>query len=179
MGDGAGCLIQIPDSLLRDWTKTNGYQLPEIGHYAVAMCFLPQGEPEKQAAMEHLERFVKAEGQTLLAWRPVPTDLSGIGKRVLETMPGIYQAIILRDPSISDQNTFERKLLTIRKQTLNSARSEQGLLSDLYIPSFSSRTIVYKGLLLARQVGTFYRDLSNPPKVFNQHFPFMAFSSPI
>ena len=162
MGDGAGCLIQIPDSLLRDWTKTNGYQLPEIGHYAVAMCFLPQGEPEKQAAMEHLERFVKAEGQTLLAWRPVPTDLSGIGKRVLETMPGIYQAIILRDPSISDQNTFERKLLTIRKQTLNSARSEQGLLSDLYIPSFSSRTIVYKGLLLARQVGTFYRDLSNP-----------------
>ncbi|MCZ6591814.1 MAG: glutamate synthase large subunit [Alphaproteobacteria bacterium] len=162
VGDGAGCLIQIPDALLRDWATGAGHDLPEPGRYAVAMCFLPREDAACESAMRHLEKFIAAEGQALLAWRDVPTDLDGIGQRVLDSMPIIRQAIILRNPALSDQAAFERKLLTIRKQTLNSARAKAGELIDFYIPSFSSRTVIYKGLLLARQVGTFYCDLANP-----------------
>ncbi|MFT5181072.1 MAG: glutamate synthase (NADPH/NADH) large chain [Alphaproteobacteria bacterium] len=162
VGDGAGCLIQLPDALLRDWAASAGHDLPEPGHYAVAMCFLPRDDSAREAAMGHFEKFITAEGQSLLAWRDVPTDLDGIGTRVIETMPAIRQAIVVRNPALADQDAFERKILTIRKQTLNRARAEDGELADFYMPSFSSRTIVYKGLLLARQVGTFYRDLANP-----------------
>ena len=162
VGDGAGCLIQIPDALLRDWANGAGYQLPEPGHYGIAMCFLPRDDAARETATRKFEKFVAVEGQSLLAWRDVPTDLDGIGQRVLDCMPVIRQAIIARNPALADQDAFERKLLTIRKQTLNAARSSDGELADFYMPSFSSRTIVYKGLLLARQVGTFYRDLANP-----------------
>ena len=162
VGDGAGCLIQIPDALLRDWAEGAGHDLPEAGHYAVAMCFLPRDDDARETAMGHFEKFIAAEGQSLLAWREVPTDLNGIGQRVLETMPSIRQAIVVRNPALADQDAFERKLLTIRKQTLNGARAAGDELAEFYMPSFSSRTIVYKGLLLAHQVGTFYRDLANP-----------------
>ncbi len=162
VGDGAGCLIQLPDALLRDWAATAGHDLPAEGHYAVAMCFLPQDEAACAVAMGQFEKFVAAEGQSLLAWRDVPTNLDGIGQRVLDCMPTLRQAIVVRNPALADQDAFERKLLTIRKQTLNGAHAADGELADFYMPSFSSRTIVYKGLLLARQVGTFYRDLANP-----------------
>ncbi len=167
LGDGAGCLIQIPDRLLRDWAAGAGYELPEIGHYAVAMCFLPQDEVAREASIAHFERYTTAEGQSILGWRDVPVDLTGLGKRVIATMPVIRQAIVVRNPRIKDQDTFERKILVIRKQTLNSARAlgeTEGPvgMGELYMPSFSSRTVVYKGLLLATQVGSFYRDLANP-----------------
>jgi glutamate synthase (NADPH/NADH) large chain len=167
VGDGAGCLIQIPHALLRDWAAKQSKVLPAPGHYAVAMCFLPREEKAQAIAVQHFERFVKIEGQTLLGWRDVPTDTRGLGARVIETMPTIRQAIVVRSPSITDQDAFERKILTIRKQTLNSVRefpSKQGRkgLRDLYLPSFSTRTVVYKGLLLAHQVESFYADLRNP-----------------
>jgi glutamate synthase (NADPH/NADH) large chain len=162
VGDGAGCLIQMPDRMLRGWAAEAGYPLPEEGRYAVAMCFLPRDAAACATAMRHFEKFVALEGQSLLAWRDVPVDLDGIGRRVIELMPTIRQAIIVRNRDLKDQDAFERKLLTIRKQTLNSARAAGGDLAEFYMPSFSSRTIVYKGLLLARQVGTFYRDLADP-----------------
>jgi glutamate synthase (NADPH/NADH) large chain len=162
VGDGAGCLIQIPDALLRDWAASAGHALPAEGHYAVAQCFLPREDDACATAMAQFEKYVAAEGQSLLAWRDVPTDLDGIGQRVLDCMPTLRQAIVVRNPALEDQDAFERKLLAIRKQTLNGARAAEGGLSEFYMPSFSSRTIVYKGLLLARQVGTFYRDLANP-----------------
>jgi glutamate synthase (NADPH/NADH) large chain len=162
VGDGAGCLIQIPDRLLRAWAGREGHALPPEGHYAVAMCFLPREKSACSEAMERFARFVAAEGQTLLAWRDVPIDLDGIGARVIEVMPTIRQAIVLRNPNLPDQDAFERKLLAIRKQTLNGAKNEGSYLADFYMPSFSSRTLVYKGLLLAHQVGTFYRDLGDP-----------------
>jgi glutamate synthase (NADPH/NADH) large chain len=167
MGDGAGCLIQIPDKLLRDWAIKAGHALPEAGHYAVAMCFLPQDETALNASIASLERFAAAEGQPVLAWRDVPTDLTGLGKRVIETMPVIRQALLARNPALKDQNAFERKLLTIRKQALNSARiaGEQGNpegMDQFFISSFSSRTVVYKGLLLSPQVESFYCDLRDP-----------------
>ena len=166
VGDGAGCLIQIPDALLRDWATRQGLAFPEPGYYAVAMCFLPREERARAIATKHVERFVRAEGQSLIGWRDVPTDTTGLGARVIETMPWISQAIVARGPEVSDQDAFERKILTIRKQVLNSVvalaeRHRLPALRDLYIPSFSTRTVVYKGLLLAPQVGSFYEDLRN------------------
>ncbi|MDP9423111.1 MAG: glutamate synthase large subunit [Pseudomonadota bacterium] len=167
VGDGAGCLIQIPDQLFRHWAEHNAVSLPQPGDYAVAMCFLPQDAESREVAIARLERFIEVEGQILLGWRDVPTDTTGLGEAVLESMPVIRQAIVARGPRVPDQDAFERKLLTIRKQTQNplvelaEKRHLPGL-ADFYIPSFSSRTLVYKGLLLATQVGTFYKDLTNP-----------------
>ena len=167
VGDGAGCLIQMPDKLLRDWAEENDLTLPPLGRYAVAMCFLPQDASAREFAIRLFEHYITTEGQTLLGWREVPIDMEGLGRRVIETMPVIRQAIVIASPKIKDQDAFERKILTIRKQTLNNVRSLENQrhlpgLSDLYMPSFSTRTVVYKGLLLAPQVGTFYCDLSNP-----------------
>jgi glutamate synthase (NADPH) large chain len=167
VGDGAGCLIQMPDKLLRDWAEENDLVLPPLGRYAVAMCFLPQDASAREFAIRLFEHYITTEGQTLLGWREVPIYMEGLGRRVIETMPVIRQAIVIASPKIKDQDAFERKILTIRKQTLNNVRSLENQrhlpgLSDLYMPSFSTRTVVYKGLLLAPQVGTFYCDLSNP-----------------
>src|SRR6202030_1368423 len=167
VGDGSGCLIQMPNALLRDWAVHYGLTLPEPGRYAVAMCFLPWEERARAIAIEHVEGFIKAEGQTLVGWRDVPTDTTGLGATVIEAMPWISQAIVACSPEIADQDAFERKILTIRKQALNSVAAlaeYHGMpaLRDLYMPSFSTRTLVYKGLLLAPQVGSFYEDLRNP-----------------
>ncbi len=167
VGDGAGCLIQIPDGLLRDWAAKNAITLPEPGHYAVAMCFLPQDAKARDFAIKRFAHFVKVEGQTLLGWRDVPTDPTGLGKRVIDEMPVIRQAIIGRGPRVKDQDAFERKLLTIRKQTQNPLASlakkhRLPTLTQFYMPSFSTRTVVYKGMILATQVSSFYEDLRNP-----------------
>jgi glutamate synthase (NADPH/NADH) large chain len=167
MGDGAGCLIQMPDALLNDWARTAGKSLPRPGRYAVAMCFLPREEKARAYAIERFEHVTAQEGQKFIGWRDVPTDLTGLGEAVIESMPVIRQAIIEAAPSMRDQDAFERKILAIRKQILNNIRAmaERNALpglSELYMPSFSSRTMVYKGLLLATQVGAFYQDLQNP-----------------
>jgi glutamate synthase (NADPH/NADH) large chain len=167
VGDGAGCLIQIPDALLRAWAAESGVDLPAPGDYAVAMCFLPRDEETRDLAIGQFEHFIRVEGQQLVGWRDVPVDLDGLGAAVLEQMPVIRQAIVARGAATADQDAFERKILAIRKQTqnpLDALAKKYGApaLTEFYMPSFSSRTVVYKGLLLARQVGTFYRDLANP-----------------
>src|SRR5713226_9312820 len=167
VGDGAGCMIQTPDALLRDWARKAAVDLPPPGHYAVAMCFLPQDEAARKFAVKRLEHFVKVEGQKLLGWRDVPTDTTGLGKAVIERMPVIRMAIVGRSAKLADQDAFERKILAIRKQTQNplvdlEKKHKLPGLAQLYMPSFSSRTVVYKGLLLAPQVESFYEDLRNP-----------------
>lgn len=167
LGDGAGLLIQIPDQLFRKWAASEGRELPQPGDYAVAMCFLPQDEAARLFVTEFFEKFIAKEGQELIGWRDVPTTLDGLGKTVIEQMPVIRQCFIKRGAGTPDQNAFERKLLAIRKQTQNplAAMAEKhGLpgVTQLYMPSFSTRTIVYKGLLLANQVGSFYDDLRDP-----------------
>ncbi len=167
VGDGAGILIQIPDALLREWARGAGVTLPEPGKYAVAMCFLPQEAKAREVVVKQFEHFIKVEGQKLLGWRDVPTDPSGLGKTVLDEMPLIRQAIIAAGPGIRSQDHFERKLLAIRKQTQNpladmARKHKLPAIANLYMPSLSTRTVVYKGLLLAHDVGRFYRDLQNP-----------------
>src|SRR6202035_1041957 len=98
VADGAGCLVQTPDALLRHWAEERGLNLPPPGRYAVAMCFLPMEEKARAFAIAQIERFIRVEGQTLLAWREVPTDTAGLGKYVLETMPHIAQAIVCASP---------------------------------------------------------------------------------
>src|ERR1700744_4289198 len=167
VGDGAGILIQIPDPLFRDWAKETGVTLPPPGQYAVAMCFLPREAKAREIVVKQFEHFIKVEGQKLLGWRDVPTDPAGLGKTVLDGMPLIRQAIIAAGPHIKDQDQFERKLLTIRKQTQNplaelARKHKLPAIRELYLPSLSTRTVVYKGLLLAHDVGRFYLDLQDP-----------------
>ncbi|WP_338467558.1 glutamate synthase large subunit [Novosphingobium sp. ZN18A2] len=167
LGDGAGILIQIPDRLFRKWAESEGKTLPQPGDYAVAQCFLPQDEAARDFVIAKFEKFVAKEGQEVIGWRDVPTTLDGLGKAVIASMPVMRQCLIARGPNCPDQDAFERKIMAIRKQTQNPlAKLEQkhGLpgLTELYMPSFSSRTIVYKGLLLANQVGSFYDDLRDP-----------------
>lgn len=164
LGDGAGILLQIPDPLFRKWADTNGHTLPAAGDYAVAMCFMPQDQASREFVTERMERFIASEGQTLVGWRDVPCTQTGLGRTVMESMPFIRQCIVARGEDCADQDAFERKLVVIRKQTLNPLKDlavSKGMpdLVSMYIPSFSSRTIVYKGLLLATQVGSFYDDL--------------------
>ena len=167
LGDGAGILIQIPDALFRDWAKTAKVELPKPGDYAVAMCFLPQDAPARDVAMKQFENFLGKSKQNLLGWRDVPVDAKGIGKAVIDSMPVIKQAVIAKGSPAMSQDAFERKLLAIRKETQNplaevARKNNLPGLAEFYMPSLSTRTIVYKGLLLAGQVGTFYKDLTNP-----------------
>jgi glutamate synthase (NADPH/NADH) large chain len=167
VGDGAGILIQIPDPLFRDWANGAGVTLPEPGKYAVAMCFLPREAKAREIVVKQFEHFIKVEGQKLLGWRDVPTDPAGLGKTVLDGMPLIRQAIIAAGPHIRDADHFERKLLVIRKQAQNplaalAKKHKLPAINQLYLPSLSTRTVVYKGLLLAHDVGRFYKDLQNP-----------------
>ncbi|MBN8908526.1 MAG: hypothetical protein J0H99_18335, partial [Rhodospirillales bacterium] len=123
MGDGAGCLIQMPDALLRDWAARSALRLPPLGRYAVAMCFLPREARARDHAVRHFEEVLVKEGQAMVGWREVPTDLTGLGKTVIETMPVIRQAVIAAGPQIRGQDAFERKILAIRKQILNNLRA--------------------------------------------------------
>ncbi len=167
LGDGAGILIQTPDALLRKWAANEGMTLPAAGDYAVAMCFLPQDAQSRDFIVGIFEKFIAKEGQRLIGWRDVPVTRDGLGKAVIEQMPVIRQCLIERGANCPDQDAFERKLLAIRKQTQNplaALAQKHGLpgIAQLYMPSFSSRTVVYKGLLLATQVGSFYDDLRDP-----------------
>jgi glutamate synthase (NADPH/NADH) large chain len=167
LGDGAGVLIQIPDALFRNWAKETGVALPEPGAYAVAMCFLPRDAASRDAAMKQFENYLAKSKQRLLGWRDVPVDPHGLGEAVLAGMPVIRQAVIAKGSPEMSQDAFERKLLSIRKETQNPLQEmtrKKNLpgLAEFYMPSLSTRTIVYKGLLLAHQVGEFYKDLRDP-----------------
>ncbi|MBA3863539.1 MAG: glutamate synthase large subunit [Erythrobacter sp.] len=167
LGDGAGLLIQIPDPLIRKWAGAQGHHLPAPGEYGIAMCFLPQDDAARAFVKARMETFTAKEGQRFVGWRAVPTTMDGLGAAVIASMPVIEMAVIARGPDCADQDAFERKLLTIRKQVQNplaQLAEKHGLpgLTDTYLPSCSTRTVVYKGLLLATQVGSFYDDLRNP-----------------
>ncbi|MDZ4271791.1 MAG: glutamate synthase large subunit [Erythrobacter sp.] len=167
LGDGAGLLIQIPDPLIRKWADAQGHDMPAPGDYGIAMCFLPQDDAARAFVKARMETFTAKEGQRFVGWRAVPTTMDGLGAAVIASMPVIEMAVIAREPDCADQDAFERKLLTIRKQVQNplaQLAEKHGLpgLTDTYLPSCSTRTVVYKGLLLATQVGSFYDDLRDP-----------------
>jgi glutamate synthase (NADPH/NADH) large chain len=161
-GDGAGILLQIPDAFLREECGRLGFELPAPGDYAVGMLFLPRDPVGRQACEDLLARTLEAEGQRVLGWRDVPTDHSGLSESVKAVEPWVRQVLVGRGAATPDQDAFERKLFVVRKQVENAVRASA--IPDrarFYVPSLSSRTVVYKGMLLAGQVEAYYRDLSD------------------
>ena len=158
-GDGAGILIQMPDAHLRAVCGDIGIELPEPGEYSVGMVFMPQAEGPRADCVRIVEEIVEAEGQHVLGWRDVPVDNSGLGESVLPTEPSVRQVFVRRGENCADRDAFERKLFVIRKQAEHRIDALGEACDDFYMPSLSSRTIVYKGMLLAHQVGEFYCDL--------------------
>ena len=163
MGDGAGILIQMPDQLYREEMARQAVVLPAFGEYGVGMVFLPKEHASRMACEQELERAVRAEGQVLLGWRDVPVNREmPMSPTVREKEPIMRQIFIGRGADVIVQDALERKLYVIRK-TASAAIQALGLKhsNEYYIPSMSSRTVVYKGLLLADQVGTYYLDLQD------------------
>ena len=159
-GDGAGILIQIPDTFLREECSIQGIELPIAGSYAVGMVFLPQQDATRAECEALIERTIQEEGQIMLGWRDVPTDNSGLGESVKEVEPVVRQLFVSCSDTCASQDDFERRLLIIRKLVENQVRdSGWDGCRHFYIPSLSSRTLLYKGMLLANQVDSFYRDL--------------------
>ncbi len=163
MGDGAGILIQLPDDLYRQEMAAQGVQLPPPGEYGVGMIFLPKEHASRLACEQELERAIKTEGQVLLGWRDVPVNREmPMSPTVRAKEPILRQVFIGRGADVIVQDALERKLYVIRK---TASAAIQGLQlkhsKEYYVPSMSSRTVVYKGLLLADQVGTYYLDLQD------------------
>ena len=161
-GDGAGLLVQIPDAFFRDEMAKAGVKLPKAGAYGVGMVFLPRNPAARAACVREIERAITNEGQQRLGWRDVPVDDSTLGPTARKTAPIIRQVFVGAGRGSLDRDAFERKLYIIRK-ALGHAIRALGLSNagEFYVPSFSHRTIVYKGMLLAEQVGPFYRDLTD------------------
>ena len=163
LGDGAGILIQIPDQHLRRVCGQQGLTLPAIGQYGVGMVFLPREPASRMACEQEIERAISAEGQILLGWRDVPTDNHGLSAATIAVEPLIRQVFVARGSGEMTQDDLERKLFIIRKR---SGHAIQALTlrhgKEFYVPSFSTRTVVYKGMLLADQVGDYYTDLKDP-----------------
>jgi glutamate synthase (NADPH/NADH) large chain len=162
-GDGAGILLQIPDAFYRKELSASGLELPPPGEYGVGMIFLPRESASRLACEQELERTVRAEGQVVLGWRDVPVDRDmPMSPLVREREPVIRQIFIGRGVDVMVPDALERKLYVIRKAAshkIQALQLQHG--KGYYVASMSTRTIVYKGLLLANQVGRYYRDLAD------------------
>ncbi len=163
MGDGAGILIQLPDQYYREEMAKQGVELPPPGEYGVGMIFLPKENASRIACEQEIERAVRAEGQVVLGWRNVPIDTEmPMSPTVREKEPVIRQIYIGRGPDIMVTDALERKLYVIRKSSGHAIRALNLIHGkEFFVPSMSARTIVYKGLLLADQVGVYYKDLQD------------------
>jgi len=160
LGDGAGILIQIPDAFFKNEFEVNGLKLPPLGDYAVGMCFLPQSKKNRELCESIIKQIIEDEKQVFISWRDVPFNNDDIAEAAKAVQPTIKQVFIQRNKDLANQAAFERKLFVIRKRI----EIEVGKLSiddpaNFYISSMSSRTVVYKGMLMAHEVGEFFPDL--------------------
>jgi glutamate synthase (NADPH/NADH) large chain len=162
LSDGAGLLIQIPDRYFREEMAKQGVKLPPKGQYGVGMVFLPRDPASRIACEYEIERAIKDEGQVLLGWRDVPVDNSDLAEPAKKLEPVIRQVFIGRGRGLTVTDALERKLYIIRK---SSGHAIQALklqhAKAFYVPSMSARTICYKGMLLAYQVGEYYLELKD------------------
>jgi len=152
-GDGAGILLQLPDEFLR---ASVPFELPPRGRYGIAVCFLPH-EPPRRAELERvLEDAVESQKSTVLGWRDVPVEPAAAGEQARRVAPVIRQLFVGAPPGFEgDALVLDRALYVIRRV------AERAAGPDLVIPSFSARTLVYKGMLTAPQLERFYPDLSD------------------
>ncbi len=157
-GDGAGILLQIPDAFFRAQCLISGLVLP--ARYGLGMLFLPKDNAARSICEQIIADKIATEGQILLGWRDVPVDSSILGESVKLVEPMVRQVFIGCGENCADTDAFERKLFVIRKTAEHAVSNQLGA-KKFYIPSLSSRTIVYKGMLLADQVGKYYPDLQD------------------
>ncbi|MDE1994937.1 MAG: glutamate synthase large subunit, partial [Rhizobiaceae bacterium] len=165
MGDGAGILVQIPDGFFREEMAAQGVTLPPVGEYGVGHFFLPQDTDLIEHFKKTIKDVVAEEGQTFLGFRDVPVDNSSLSKApaIAATEPHHVQVFIGAGRDAGSHDEFERRLFTLRKVISNRIYAEyEGEESGFYPVSLSSKTIVYKGMFLAYQVGAYYKDLSDP-----------------
>jgi glutamate synthase domain-containing protein 2/glutamate synthase domain-containing protein 1/glutamate synthase domain-containing protein 3 len=151
-GDGAGILLQLPDEFLR---AVMDVELPPAGRYGVGVCFLPHDDARHDELVAMIEGVVTREGQRVLGWREVPVDRAHVGVVAGKAAPRIRQVLVGAGEELADQDVFERKLYVIRRLIEKAAGP------DLAIPSLSSRTVVYKGMLTAPQMSGYYPDLKD------------------
>src|SRR3954469_3302649 len=162
LSDGAGILIQIPDRFVREEMAKQGVKLPPAGQYGVGMVFLPRDPASRIACEYEIERAIKDEGQHLLGWRDVPVDNSDLADPAKKIEPVIRQVFIGRGRRLTVTDALERKLYIIRKSSghaIQALKLKHG--KEFYVPSMSARTVCYKGMLLANQVGEYYLDLKD------------------
>ncbi|MEH7415098.1 glutamate synthase large subunit [Neobacillus drentensis] len=155
-GDGAGLMVQIPDLFFRQ--ECSAMNLPEQGKYGVGMLFFSKDDAEREKIETYINKLVEQEGQTVLGWRTVPVNAENIGVTAQESCPVVRQLFVGASVNSTDSLAFERKLYVIRKQAENWAKESE---FRFYFASFSSKTIVYKGLLTPEQVDQFYLDLQD------------------
>ena len=162
-GDGAGILIQIPDALYREEFAARDVKLPAAGEYGVGMVFMPKEIASRLACEEEIERAIRSEGQVLLGWRDVPVNPDmPMSPTVKAKEPVIRQVFIGRGPDIMVTDALERRLYVIRRRAanaINALKLKHG--TEFYMVSMSARTVNYKGLLLATQVGEYFNDLKD------------------
>ncbi|MEL7833700.1 glutamate synthase large subunit [Fodinibius sp. Rm-B-1B1-1] len=162
-GDGAGILMQIPHQFLDHSCRGLGIDLPKPGQYAVGMIFLPPDRDNRLPCEKVVEEIVEEEGQEVLGWRKVPTNNYYLGQSAISAEPAVRQIFIGRNSNLQTDLDFERKLYLIRRRTSKAiANSDLTDKDYFYIPSLSSRTIIYKGMLTSTQLKDYYPDLSDP-----------------
>ena len=162
LGDGAGLLIQMPDDFFRNETQNLKIELPEAGYYGVGMIFLPQSKVAREKCEAIISKMIAEEGQAEMGWREVPVNNKDIATTTRDVEPVIKQIIISRNKNCTSQDDFERKLFVIRKRIeIEVNKLDIDDPAKFYITSMSSRTIVYKGMLLACEVGIYFEDLLN------------------
>ena len=153
-GDGVGILLQISHKFFKKAAKELGLELGEERDYGIGMFFFPQNELQRKQAMKMFEIIVEKEGLEFLCWRKVPTNPGILGHKAVAVMPYIMQAFVKRPKNVERGLDFDRKLFVVRRVFEQSNE-------DTYVPSLSSRTIVYKGMFLVGELRLFYQDLQD------------------
>ena len=162
-GDGVGMLVQMPHKFFSRVCRESNIELPDFGHYGAALVFLPNDLAQAQKCQSLIEEIVVSEGQKVLGWRDVPTDDSSLGPTAILGEPTFKQIFIERDANLTSVAAFERKLYVIRKLAENTIWSSDLIQKDrFYIPSLSSKTFIYKGMLTVTQLELMYPDILQP-----------------
>jgi glutamate synthase (NADPH) large chain len=163
-GDGAGILMQIPDGFLRKVCAPLGIELPEQGRYGVGMVFTSPEATERTSARHILEKIVAEEGLEILGWRDVPTDNGSLGNTARASEPRVRQLFLKKSADCGDGQGFDRKLYIVNQRAISEIR-RSGVDPYWYVSSLSSRTMVYKGMLMPVQVDQYFPDLRDPDMV--------------
>ncbi len=175
-GDGAGILLQLPDGFFRKVCSSLGFELPDPGYYGVAMLFTSPEPTQRSSARHIFQRIINEEGLTIIGRREVPTDNGSLGNTAKAGEPRVEQLFFKRDGSFADEQAFDRKLYIVNQRALHEIR-DAGVDPFWYVASISSRTIIYKGMLMPAQVDRYYPDLCDPTMISSMALVHSRFST--